>query len=206
MGTVTTAISADGTPVAEVELAPGRTTDLAAIIAKARDEQAQVLWAYTCDDLEEEGFAETPGYMRLEGTPSFDDLPDDDEEVVVLEDEHEVRQLRQACFVGRFGHKMPSTSKPVVRPDHVHLGLVVAGEVVGTCLVVPAERYVDAPGVLPGHRRPPRYVRLLRAAAALLGDGPLILEGWGEPAEIIACYNRAGLHTVAHVPGWQRRP
>lgn len=206
MGTVTTAISADGTPVAEVELAPGRTTDLAAIIAKARDQQAQVLWAYTSDDLEEAGFAETPGYVRLEGTPSFADLPDDDEEVAVLVDEEEVRQLRQACFVGRFGHKMPSTSKPAVRPDHVHLGLVVAGEVVGTCRVVPAERYVDAPGVLPGHRRPPRYVRLLRAATELLGDGPVILEGWGEPAEIIACYNRAGLHTVAHVPGWQRRP
>jgi hypothetical protein len=203
---VTLATSADGTPVAEVELVPGRLDDLEALVSQARSENAQVLWAYTFDDLADAGFAETPGYVRLEGSPDFSEVADDDEEVVVLADEDQVRALRGSCFVGRFGHKLPSTSKPAVRPDHVHLGLVVDGEVVGTCRVEPGHRYVDAPGVLPAYRSPRRYVRLLRAAAEELGEGTIALEGWGEPAEIVASYERAGLRRVAHVPGWQRRP
>jgi hypothetical protein len=206
VATVTHSTSADGTPVAEVELVPGRLADLETVIEQARSKDARVLWAYTPDDLAEHGFARTPGFVRLEGAPSFAHLPDDDEEVVVLSDEGELRSLRRDCFVGRFGHKTPPTSRAVVRPDHVHLGLLVGEQVVGTCRVVPAERYVDAPGVLPGHRTPRRYVRLLRAAAELLGEGPVTVEGWGEPAEIVACYTSAGLRLVAHVPGWQRRP
>ncbi|HSE71711.1 MAG TPA: hypothetical protein VLA97_13205 [Nocardioidaceae bacterium] len=204
MTTVTPSTSADGTPVAEVELVPGRLPDLADLVGQARAQNAAVLWAYTPDDLEQHGFAETPGFVRLEGSPSFDEVPDDDEQVVVLADEDEVRTLRRACFVGRFGHKMPSASRPAIRSDHVHLGLRLAGQTVGTCRVEPAHRYVDAPGVLPEHRTPRRYVRLLRAAAELLGDGPITVEGWGEPAEIVASYARTGLRVVAHVPGWQR--
>jgi hypothetical protein len=203
---VTPSTSADGASVVEVELMPGQLDDLGDIVAQARELNAGVLWAYTRDDLTPYGFAETPGYVRLEGAASFAELPDDDEQVVVLVDEEEVRRLRGECFVGRFGHKVPSTSGPAIRPEHLHLGLLVADEVVGTCRVHPSQRYVDAPGVLPAHRSPRRYVRLLRAAAEALGDGPLTLEGWGEPAEIVACYARAGLNVVSHVPGWQRRP
>lgn len=206
MATVTPSTSADGTPVAEVELVPGSVGDLDDILARAREADARLLWAYAVDDLEQHGFARTPGFVRLEGEADFADVPDDDERVVELTEEQDVRALRRDCFVGRFGHKTPAAHQEVCRPAYVHLGLVVADQVVGTCRVEPAGRYVDAPGVLPAYRTPRRYVRLLRAAAEQLGPGPLVLEGWGEPAEIVACYERTGLRTVAHVPGWQRRP
>lgn len=206
MAAVTTCTSADGVAVVEVELPPGRTDDLATVVELARSRSAGLVWAYTPDDLEAHGFAETPGFTRLEGSPVFDEPLAGDEEVVLLADEALVRRLRRECFVDRFGHKEPAADRPVTRPGQVHLGLVVAGEVVGTCRVEPAHRYVDGPGILPGHRTPLRYLRLLRAAVELAGPTGVVVECWGEAAEVMATYARTGLRVVAHVPGWQRRP
>jgi hypothetical protein len=88
-------------------------------------------------------------------------------------------------------------------PGAVVLGIHDDGVPIGICTVFPDVRLVDGPGVCRSHRTPDAYVRLLDGACALLGDGPIDLDSWGDAAEVIEAYERRGFQTVESIGGWK---
>jgi hypothetical protein len=109
------------------------------------------------------------------------------------------------AYLGQWGHKW-------VAPDQ---GLPTDGSIVlcrhedrvpiGLCRVWPEEGLVDQPGVVPERRGPHATVRLLGAASALLGPGPLTVDTWGEAPEVLRACAQVGFGVTELQPGWELR-
>ena len=96
----------------------------------------------------------------------------------VLPDEV-VLGLLPRTFTGQWGHKEPGPEW-AVSPGGVWLGLRSGGEWIGLCRVEAERRAVDGSGFVPAARTGDGVRRLVLAAGARLGPGPVIVETWGE--------------------------
>jgi hypothetical protein len=76
---------------------------------------------------------------------------------------------------------------------------------IGLCRVWPAERLVDQPGVVAERRGIEPSLRLLGAACALLGPGPVDVDSWGEHAETLEACARLGFAVTDQRRGWELR-
>lgn len=187
--------SSEGFRVFEAELGE---EEPAAWIRRARELDAQLLWLHTNADLSRYGFERFPGYtrMRAESPPPGDPLPR-------LSPEHFAR-TQDAVFRGLWGHKLV-TADAEPPPGAIVLGLYSEEEPVGLCSILPAERLVDGPGVIPSHREPGLYARLLLGACEELGPGPVDLDSWGDDPAVLAAYEALGFAVVERTGGWQLR-
>jgi hypothetical protein len=185
----------DGSRVLEAELRGEPVEDC---IARAQAHGAELLWVHSNANLSEYGFERFPGYvrMRAENPPPATPLPP-------LARADYARTLDEAYW-GRWGHKLvaPDASPP---PEATVFGLYDGTEPIGLCTVFMTERLVDGPGVVPDAREPAAYTRLLRGACAELGPGPVDLDSWGDPPDVIEAYAQLGFSIVEQSAGWQFR-
>jgi hypothetical protein len=180
-------ISVDGLRVVEAE------SFAAADIGAARAEGAQLLWVHSNDDLSAHGFRRAGAYVRMHA----DEVPVRKREPSFIE-ERDYAEVLARAYAGQWGHKHVS---PLAEPPE---GAVVVGvPVVGLCTVFPAERLIDAPGVLPEGRSADAYASLLLSACAVLGAGPADLDSWGDAEETIEAYEDLGFDVVERVQGWE---
>ncbi|MDX6450430.1 MAG: mycothiol synthase [Gaiellaceae bacterium] len=180
-------ISVDGLRVVEAE------SFAAADIGAARAEGAQLLWVHSNDDLSAHGFRRAGAYVRMHA----DEVPVRKREPSFIE-ERDYAEVLARAYAGQWGHKHVS---PLAEPPE---GAVVVGvPVVGLCTVFPAERLIDAPGVLPEGRSADAYASLLLSACAVLGAGPADLDSWGDAEETIETYEDLGFDVVERVQGWE---
>jgi hypothetical protein len=112
--------------------------------------------------------------------------------------------LLAEAYRGLWGHKHVDPACPLPTDGSVVLGLR-EDEYVGLCRLWPVERLVDQPGVIPGRRTPARKARLLAAACAYLGEGPVDVDTWGEDADSLAEYEALGFVVTGHEQGWELR-
>lgn len=179
--------SVDGRPVVELAAFDAQA------IAEARAAGAELVWVYTNDDLSGHGFRRAGAYVRMHA----DEIPVRKREPSLLE-ERDYAEVLARAYAGLWGHKLVS---PLAQPPD---GAVVVGvPVVGLCRVFPAERLIDAPGVLPEGREPDAYASLLVAACTVLGAGPADLDSWGDADETIEAYEDLGFDVVERVQGWE---
>ena len=191
------AVSSEGQRVLEVELVDER--DVGHLVLKAREVDAELLWVHSNLDLAAHGFERFPGYvrMRTEQPPQGMPLPR-------LEPEDYASTL-DGSYRGLWGHKFVRDN-PQPPPKAIVLGLRgESGEPIGLCIVDPAERVVDGPGVRDGSRVAAAYERLLLAACAELGSGPMDLDSWGDSPAVIDAYQAVGFEIVERTAGWQLR-
>ena len=189
------AVSSEGQRVLEAELL--NEHEIAHLIVKARAVDAELLWLHCDLDLTAHGFERFPGYvrMRTEQPPQGVPLPR-------LEPEFFASTL-DGSYRGLWGHKLVRDN-PRPPPDAIVLGLCgEGGEPIGLCVVDPAERFVDGPGVRQGSRVAGAYERLLLAACAELGAGPVVLDSWGDSPVVIDAYQAIGFEVVECTTGWQ---
>jgi hypothetical protein len=189
------AVSSDGRRVLEADLGDEQVGEW---ITLAREMGAELLWLHTNLDLAADGFERFPGYVRMRT-----ELPPRGELLPRLEPEHYARTLDRA-YHGLWGHKLvsPDAEPP---PGAVVIGLYERHEPIGLCTVFPAERLVDAPGILPDRRDAAAYTRLLLGACAELGAGRIDLESWGDAPAVIDAYKELGFEIVERTDGWQLR-
>ena len=189
------AISSNGEPIAEAEL---EDEDPQVLIAEAGRQGAELLWIHANRDLSQFGFRRARGYVRL----FAEDAPTGSSFELLKRSDY--ARLVNAGYAGLWGHKqVPSDARP---PEGaVVIGLRESDVVVGLCTVFPAERTLDAPGVVPAHRRPDSYVEILLAACAVLGPGPASIDSWGDDPEVIRAYRRLGFQPIDQVQGWELR-
>jgi hypothetical protein len=167
-------------------------------IGRARERGAELLWLHTDADLSAYGFESFPGYVRLRA----DRLPLGAALPRLAPKEFAATQ--DGAFRGLWGHKLvASDAEPP--PGAVVLGLYDEDDPIGLCTVVPRERLIDGPGVVPGARDPVAYARLLLGACAELGAGTADLDSWGDEPAVIASYEELGFAVVERVGGWQLR-
>ncbi len=189
--------AADGSPVAECELATGDVAALPALIGEARRSGARLLWVHSSADLTGAGFtrAEGHGWFSAGAGPAGDPLPALDADTVA--------DLWPRAFAGQWGHKHvdAATARTVATsPDAVFLGLPAGSGWAGLCQVVPAQRLIDGPGFLAGTRSDQAVRRLVRGACARLGPGPATVETWGDSA---APYLELGFAVTEETGGWE---
>ena len=179
----------DGRRVFEEELTED---DPRALIAEAREHDADVVWVHANADLTPFGFAKRDGYTRLHAdhAPPGEALP--------LLPASDYAHVLAAAYHGMWGHKQVS---PDALPPSA--GAVVGVGPIGLCRVFPAERLIDGPGVQAGRRTVANYVRLLRGGCAALGPGPADLDSWGDAPEVIAAYCDLGFEIVEQTAGWE---
>jgi hypothetical protein len=140
-------VTASGDRVAEAlvgDVAAGRE-----LVAAARTAGAAVAWAHSAADLLSLGFREAPGFRRLTGQARSLPLPD---AVTVLTASEDSAELCAAAYRGQWGHKTPDTWPIDEFAGTTALGLRSAGRIVGICRIGPVAGYIDAPGLVPGHR------------------------------------------------------
>lgn len=189
------AVTSEGATVAETDLGDAAPDDL---VAEARAHGAELLWVHTNVDLSPFGFNRFPGYARLRA-----ESPADGEPLAALADAHYAQTMDRA-YRGLWGHKqITSAASP---PDGAAvIGLVDDDEPIGLCTVFVSDRLVDGPGLVPGARVPSNYLRLLSGACAVLGPGPIDLESWGDPDELLDGYGVLGFAPVERTHGWGMR-
>lgn len=183
--------------VAEVDL-NDTTLTVTEILDQARAHQADLVWAYGGDPVGE-GFVPRPGYTRLHAE---DPVPGEPLPRMNAADHGPV--LARA-YLGQWGHRWVDPGQPLPADDSVVLCLHEEEVPIGLCRVWPGERLVDQPGVVPERRAVPPYVRLLGAACALLGPGPVDVDTWGEAPEVLRAYAALGFAVVEELPGWELR-
>ena len=188
-------VSSDGVRVAETDAG---AASVEALANEARDRGAELLWVHSDDDLSALGLARAAGYVRLRADrcPAGAPLP-----LLARED---YPRLLDAAYRALWGHKQvaPDAAPP---EGAVVVSLVEQGEPVGLCTVLPAERLIDGPGLVPGRRLPELYATLLLGACARLGPGPVDLDSWGDGPDVIRAYQEAGFAVVDRVGGWELR-
>lgn len=187
----------EGTTVAEVDLADGGDVPVADLLTAARNRGAALLWVHG-GDLRAAGFRPAPGYVRLHADRPVAGEPLDPVEPAAY------GALLARAYLGMWGHKHVEPDPPLPA-DAVALALREDGEHVGLCRLWPDRRLVDGPGLVPGRRTPDRAARLLGAACALLGEGPVEVETWGEAPGTITAYAALGFRVARHDPGWELR-
>jgi hypothetical protein len=188
-------VSSDGASVAEAELT---NDDPSAAVATAHGQGVDLLWLHAKADLTPFGFARRDGYLRMRA-----DRPSAGESLPVLAETDYARTLDLA-YRGLWGHKQvaPDAAPP---PGAVVVGLYEDGGSIGICTVFPEERLVDGPGVVPGRREPAFYGRLLSGALRVIRSGPVDLDSWGDPPDVIKMYAALGFEIVEQYPGWELR-
>jgi hypothetical protein len=187
-----------GRVVAEVDL-DTTTMTVAEIVRHARAREAEVVWAHGGDP--GDGFVPMRGYAHLHadraapGEPLREVRPDEYGAV-----------LRQA-YLGLWGHKWVERTKSLPTDGSIVLCLEEDGPdddtAVGLCRVWPDERLVDQPGVVPERRSPDRSLRLLGAACAVLGAGPVDVDSWGESREVLRASAALGFAVTEETAGWE---
>ncbi len=187
----------DGETVAEVDLGETPLT-LTQIIDQARGLGAALLWAH--DGIPGlDGFVSKPGYAHLhaEHPTSGDPLPQ-------VEPDLYASLLREA-YAGMWGHKWVARPQSLPTDGSVVLCLHEDGVPIGLCRVRPDLRLVDQPGVVPERREARHSLRLLGAACALLGPGPVDVDTWGESPKTLEAYGRMGFVVTERLRGWELR-
>jgi hypothetical protein len=191
------AVSSEGRRVLEAE--PADELEVGYLIVKAREVDAELLWLHSNLDLTAYGFERFPGYVRMrtaqppQGTPLARLVPED------------YARTLEGSYRGLWGHKLVRDN-PQPPPKAIVLGLRgESGEPIGLCIVDPAERVVDGPGVRDGCRVAVAYQRLLLGACAELGSGPMDLDSWGDSSAVIDAYQAVGFEIVERTAGWQLR-
>lgn len=197
MTDVLISVSTEGAVVAEVDLSGGDLT-VGQLLDEARSRRAEVVWVHG-GDLRSAGFTRCPGYVRLHADQP---TPGDMTEVI---DATERSGLLTDAFLGLWGHKRYDAADVEIAEGRVTLGLRVRSELVGLCQVWSGDRLVDGPGILEPFRTPERKAQLLGAACALLGDGPVDLDTWGEDAATVKAYRHLGFSIVVQEAGWELR-
>jgi hypothetical protein len=185
---VTLQLSVDGQRVVELEeLVDGA-------VEAARAEGADVLWVHTNDDLSVLGFRRAGAYVRMHA----DEVPVRPRREPPILEERDYAEVLARAFTGLWGHKHVS---PLATPP---AGAIVIGvPVVGLCIVLPDERLIDGPGILPEGRSPDAYASLLVSACTALGAGPADLESWGDADDVLEAYEDLGFDVVERVLGWE---
>jgi hypothetical protein len=163
-----------GEKVAECLLDPADAGLIGDLVSAATHNGAGLLWVHSRADLSGAGFTARPGFHEFRADP----CPPGGEELPVLPDEV-VLGLLPRTFTGQWGHKEPDPEW-AVSPGGVWLGLRSGGEWIGLCRVEAERRAVDGPGFVPAARTGDGVRRLVLAAGARLGPGPVIVETWGE--------------------------
>jgi hypothetical protein len=191
-------LSTDGDRVAECELAPDESGQLPGLTEEARRGGAVRLWVHCPGDLSGFGLTRCEGYRRFFASvcPAGEPLPVADAETVA--------DLWPRAFRGQWGHKRvdPDTARAMASSgEAVFVGLRENGQWTALCRVEPAERLIDGPGFANRPRTPDAVRRLVLAACAYLGVGPVTVETWGEPA---GPYLALGLELVEDGGGWER--
>lgn len=187
--------NADGETVAEVDL-DETTRTLAEIVAHAREQGADLVWAHGG---EPEGFVARPGYahLRAEHPVPGEPLPPIGAAAY--------GPLLARAYADQWGHAWVDPARPLPTDGSVVLGLLEDDVPVGLCRVWPDQRLVDQPGVVPERRHATRTLRLLGAACALLGPGPVDVDSWGESPDVLAACSRLGFVVTEQRRGWELR-
>ncbi len=189
--------SSKGETVAEVDLGETRLT-ATQIVDQARGLGAELLWAHgSMPGLD--GFVSKPGYAHLyaEQPTSGDPLP-------LVEPDLYASLLGEA-FAGMWGHKWVDRAQSLPTDGSVVLCLSEDDVPIGLCRVWPDQRVVDQPGVVAKRREARHSLRLLGAACALLGPGPVDVDTWGESPQILQVYGQLGFVVTERLLGWELR-
>ena len=187
----------DGRRVAEVDLDATAMT-VAEIVDHAREQGAALVWAHGGDP-QPAGFVPMPGYAHLHA-----ERPVAGEQVATMRDDAYGPLLARA-YLGQWGHKWVDPTQRLPTDGSIVLCLEENGVPVGLCRVWTEERLVDQPGIVPERRGPEPAVRLVGAACALLGAGPVDLDTWGESPATLAAWAAIGFTVTQQLPGWELR-
>jgi hypothetical protein len=183
-----------GEKVAECLLDPADAGLIGDLVSEATQQGASLLWVHSRADLSGAGFTARPGFHEFRADP----CPSGGEELPVLPGEV-VLDLLPRTFTGQWGHKEPDPEW-AVSPEGAWLGLQSGEEWIGLCRVEAERRVVDGPGFVPAARTGEGVRRLVLAACARLGPGPVIVETWGEEPDP---YLAAGFELTEHNGGWE---
>jgi hypothetical protein len=183
-----------GEKVAECLLDPADAGLAGDLVSAATQQGANLLWVHSRADLSGAGFTARPGFHEFRADP----CPAGGEELPVLPGEV-VLDLLPRTFTGQWGHKEPDPEW-AVSPEGVWLGLKSGEEWIGLCRVEAERRAVDGPGFVPAARTDEGVRRLVLAAGARLGPGPVIVETWGEEPDP---YLAAGFELTERNGGWE---
>lgn len=189
--------STTGDRVAECELAPDEAGLIPELTDEARQAGAAWLWVHCPADLAGFGLTRTDGYRRFVAAacPAGEPLPVLDVETVA--------DVWPRAFRGQWGHKLVDAGIArtlAAAGDGVFVGLREHGEWTGLCRVEPANRLIDGPGLADRERTPDATRTLVLGACARLGDGPVTVETWGEPA---GPYLDLGFELAEDGGGWE---
>jgi hypothetical protein len=197
MSDVSICRSTGGETVAEVDLDDTSLT-VPEIVRLARHEGADLVWAHGGDP-HAEGFLPKPGYAHLHAQEpvSAGRLPPVEPDVY--------GPLLARAYAGQWGHKWVDPARPLPGDGSVVLCLSEDGVPIGLCRVWPDQRLVDQPGVVPERRGTTRTLRLLGAACALLGPGPVDVDSWGESSQVLEACGRLGFAVTEQRRGWELR-
>jgi hypothetical protein len=185
-----------GEKVAECLLDPADAGLIGDLISEATRDGATLLWVHSRADLSGAGFTEKTGFREYRADP----CPAGGEDLPVLTDEV-VLDLLPRAFTGQWGHKEPDPEW-AVSPGGVWLGLQSGAgqEWIGLCRVEEERRAVDGPGFVPAARTDEGVRRLVLAAGARLGPGPVTVETWGDEPD---AYLAAGFELTERNGGWE---
>jgi hypothetical protein len=197
MGEVLICRNTEGETVVEVDL-DDTTMTVAEVVSLARNRGADLVWAHGGDPAGY-GFVPKPGYAHLSA-----EHPVPGGRPTRLQEDLYGPLLARAYF-GMWGHKWVDPTQPLPSDDTVVLGLYENSAPIGICRVWVGRRLVDQPGVVPERREPENSVRLLGAACALLGAGPVEVDSWGESAETLSAWRRLGFEITEQHRGWELR-
>ncbi len=185
-----------GEKVAECVLAAGDAGQIGELITEASAQGAALLWVHSDADLSGAGFTARPGFYEFRADP----CPAGGEDLPVLSNEVVLGLLPRA-FTGLWGHKDPDPEW-AVSPEGVWIGLRAGAgdEWIGLCRVEAERRTIDGPGFVPAARTDDGVRRLVLAAGARLGPGPVTVETWGEEPD---AYLAAGFGISQSTGGWE---
>lgn len=187
-------VSAAGDPVAECVLGSDELELLPELAEAAVRGGAARLWVHCAEDLREDGFTACEGFRSfvLTECPAGDPLP-------VL-DAATVRALLPRAHIGQWGHKQV-TDEFLASSELTYVGLGGPGEWTGLCGVDIGQRVIDGPGFVDVRRTDAAVERMVLGACALVGEGPIAVHTWGEPA---APYLAMGFSIATEDGGWER--
>jgi hypothetical protein len=185
--------NAGGALVVEIATTQGTNRRVEELIDAARAAGIDLVWLHGSAVDASLGFRSSGGFARLAADAICSPLS------LPLVPLTTVRELQMACFTGVWGHAEPGDPDPT----STFVGLLEGDVWIGICEVDPDNRWIECPGVLSQFRTPERYARLVRGAAACLGDGAATLVTWGDDEETLAAYVELGFRPLEYVPGWE---
>jgi hypothetical protein len=188
--------STTGDAVAEVDLDETSLT-VADVVDQARAHGAELVWAHGGNP--GDPFEPRSGYAHLRAVEPRPGAP------LPLVGAQEYGPLLAAAYLGQWGHKWVEPDRRLPTDGSVVLALREQDVAVGLCRVWPEQRLIDMPGVVPALRGVERTLRLLGAACAVLGPGPVDVDSWGESPEVLRECARLGFVVTEQQRGWELR-